>query len=121
MLTAPYVFDPEQAALMTRAGADILVPHMGLTTKGAIGASTALRLEDCPPLIQEMADAARAVRDDVIVLCHGGPISEPGDAEHVIRKTRGIHGFFGASSIERLAVEPAITEQARAFKAIRRE
>lgn len=119
MLTAPYVFDPEQAAAMAEAGADVLVPHMGLTTKGAIGATTALRLEDCPAVIQEMADAAKKVRDDVIVLCHGGPISEPADAEYVLKNTRGVDGFFGASSIERLATEPAITSQTAAFKAIR--
>jgi predicted TIM-barrel enzyme len=118
MLTAPYVFDPEQAAAMTRAGADIIVPHMGLTTKGEIGAQTALKLEDCPAIIQAMADAARKARPDVIVLCHGGPISEPADAEYVLRHTRGVHGFFGASSIERLATEPSITEKTRAFKAI---
>jgi predicted TIM-barrel enzyme len=120
MLTAPYVFDPEQAAAMAEAGADILVPHMGLTTKGEIGAHTALRLEDCPPVIQAMADAAKQVRTDVIVLCHGGPISEPKDAEYVLRHTRGIDGFFGASSIERLATESAIERQAAEFKAIRR-
>ena len=118
MLTAPYVFDPEQAAAMTQAGADILVPHMGLTTRGAIGASTAVRLEECPPVIQAMADAAKKVRDDVIVLCHGGPISGPADAEYVLRNTRGVDGFFGASSIERLATEPAITRQTEAFKSI---
>ena len=118
LLTAPYVFCPDSAAAMAKAGADILVPHMGLTTKGSIGASTAKTLEDCPAIIQEMADAAKSVRDDVIVLCHGGPISGPSDAEYVIRNTKGIDGFFGASSIERLATEPAITEQARAFKSI---
>ena len=118
MLTAPYVFDPEQAVAMTEAGADILVPHMGLTTKGSIGAESSLALEDCPAIIQAMADAAKAVRDDVIVLCHGGPISEPKDAAYVLRHTRGVDGFFGASSIERLATETAITEQTRAFKAI---
>lgn len=119
MLTAPYVFDPEQAARMTAAGADIIVPHMGLTTKGSIGARTALSLEDCPALVQGMADAAKAVRKDVIVLCHGGPISEPQDARFVIEHARGADGFFGASSIERLATEEAILAQARAFKEIR--
>jgi len=119
LLTAPYVFNPEEAAAMARAGADILVPHMGLTTKGSIGAETALRLEDCPAVIQAMADAARKVRDDIIVLCHGGPISEPADAEYVLRHTQGIDGFFGASSIERLATEPAIQRQTEEFKAIR--
>lgn len=119
LVTAPYVFDPAEAEAMAKAGADILVPHMGLTTKGDIGATTALMLEDCPARIQAMADAARAVRDDVIVICHGGPISEPKDAEYVLKNTRGVDGFFGASSIERLATEPAITQQTQAFKSIR--
>ena len=118
MLTAPYVFDEEQAAAMTDAGADIIVPHMGLTTKGSIGATTALTLEDCPGRVQAMADAAHKVRDDVIVLCHGGPISEPADAEFVLRRTKNVHGFFGASSIERLATEPAITAKTEEFKRI---
>ncbi len=118
MVTAPYVFSPEDAALMTEAGADVLVPHMGLTTKGSIGAESALRLEDCPGVIQAMADAAKKVREDVIVLCHGGPISEPPDAEYILKHTTGIDGFFGASSIERLATETAITRQTEAFKAI---
>lgn len=116
LLTAPYVFDPEQARAMTEAGADVLVPHMGLTTKGSIGASTALSLEQCPAAIQAMVDAAKAVRDDVIVLCHGGPISEPDDAEYIFSHTRGVDGFFGASSIERLATEVAIEEQTNRFK-----
>lgn len=119
MLTAPYIFDAEQAAKMTEAGADILVPHMGLTTKGSIGASSALTLEACPRIIQEMTDAAKAVREDVIVLCHGGPISEPQDAKYILENTTRVDGFFGASSIERLATEPAITRQTEAFKAIR--
>lgn len=119
LLTAPYVFGPEDAVAMTEAGADILVPHMGLTTKGSIGARTALRLEDCPRIIQEMADAAHSVRAGVIVLCHGGPISEPSDAEYILEHTEGVAGFFGASSIERLATERAIRDQAAAFKAIR--
>ncbi|MEM7232439.1 MAG: phosphoenolpyruvate hydrolase family protein [Planctomycetota bacterium] len=118
LVTAPYVFDPEQAAAMTEAGADVIVPHMGLTTKGSIGASTAKKLEDCPAIIQAMADAAKKVRDDVIVLCHGGPISEPSDAQFVLQNTQGVDGFFGASSIERLATEPAIRGQTEAFKAI---
>ena len=118
MLTAPYVFEPEQAAAMTDAGADIIVPHMGLTTKGSIGATTALTLEDCPARVQAMADAARKVREDIIVLCHGGPISEPSDAEYVLRRTKNVHGFFGASSIERLATEPAITAKTEEFKRI---
>ena len=118
MLTAPYVFDAEQAATMTEAGADIIVPHMGLTTKGSIGAHTSLTLEECPAKVQALADAARKVRKDVIVLCHGGPISEPKDAEYVLRNTKGVDGFFGASSIERLATEPAITGKTKEFKAI---
>jgi len=118
MLTAPYVFEPDQAAAMTDAGADIIVPHMGLTTKGSIGATTALTLEDCPARVQAMADAARKVREDIIILCHGGPISEPADAEYVLRRTKNVHGFFGASSIERLATEPAITAKTEEFKRI---
>jgi predicted TIM-barrel enzyme len=119
LLTAPYVFEPDQARDMAEAGADIIVPHMGLTTKGSIGAVTALKLEDCPRVVQAMADAARSVREDVIVLCHGGPISEPKDAEYVISHTSGVHGFFGASSIERLATEDSITARTQEFKAIR--
>ena len=119
LLTAPYVFDPDQARAMAEAGADVLVPHMGLTTKGSIGAHTALTLEDCPAVIQRMADAAKSVRQDVIVLCHGGPISEPQDAEYVLQHTKGVDGFFGASSIERLAVEDALVERTREFKKVR--
>jgi predicted TIM-barrel enzyme len=119
LLTAPYVFNPEEAVDMTRAGADIIVAHMGLTTKGSIGASSALRLEDCVKVIQEITDDAKRVRGDVIVLCHGGPISEPADAEFIIQNVEGVNGFFGASSIERLATEASITEQARKFKSIR--
>ncbi|MEU7018441.1 phosphoenolpyruvate hydrolase family protein [Streptomyces sp. NPDC046385] len=118
LLTAPYVFDPEQAADMTRAGADILVPHVGLTTKGAIGAGTALTLEGAAAAVQEMHDAAKRVRSDVLVLCHGGPIAEPEDAAYVLAHTTGVVGFFGASSVERLPTERAITEQTRAFKAL---
>ena len=118
LLTAPYVFDRDSARAMARAGADVLVAHVGLTTKGSIGAETALTLEQAADRVQEMHDAARTVRDDVIVLCHGGPIAEPSDAETVLHRTRGIAGFFGASSIERLAAEPAIEEQARRFRAI---
>src|SRR5262245_7366678 len=98
LLTAPYIFNPKEAEAMARAGADIVVAHMGLTTKGSIGAHTALRLEDCPRVIQEMTDSAKSVRKDVIVLCHGGPISEPADAEYILQHTRGVDGFFGASS-----------------------
>jgi predicted TIM-barrel enzyme len=118
LLTAPYVFDPDQAAAMARAGADVLVPHMGLTTGGAIGAETALTLEECVPLIQAMHDAAKRVDPDVLVLCHGGPIAEPDDAAYVIAHTEGVVGFFGASSMERLPTEVAMTETMRRFKAI---
>ena len=118
MLTTPYVFSADEAVEMARAGADILVPHMGLTTGGAIGASTALSLEDCPALIDEWAAAARRVRPDIIVLCHGGPIATPEDASYVLRHTTLCHGFYGASSMERLPTERALTEQTRAFKSI---
>ena len=103
---------------MTKAGADIIVAHMGLTTGGSIGAETAVKLEDCPKLIDAWAEAARKVRKDVIVLCHGGPISSPEDAAYILKKVPGIHGFYGASSMERLPVETALTEQVRAFKKI---
>jgi predicted TIM-barrel enzyme len=119
MLTCPYVFDEASAEQMARAGADVLVAHVGLTTKGSIGAGTALTLGQAAERVQRMRDAAAAVRDDVIVLCHGGPIAEPPDAEEVLAHTTGVAGFFGASSIERLATEPAIEEQARRFRAIR--
>ncbi len=118
LLTAPYVFDPDQAAAMARAGADVLVPHMGLTTGGAIGAETALTLAECVPLIQAMHDAAKSINPEILVLCHGGPISEPDDAAYVIQRTEGIIGFFGASSMERLPTEVAMTENMRRFKAI---
>ena len=119
LLTAPYVFDVPSAEAMTRAGADVLVPHMGLTTKGSIGARTARTLDDCVQLVQEMRDAAVAVNPDVLVLCHGGPIAEPDDARYVLSRTRGVVGFFGASSMERLPTEVAITENMRRFKAVR--
>ncbi|NJK81159.1 MAG: phosphoenolpyruvate hydrolase family protein [Chloroflexaceae bacterium] len=118
LLTSPYVFDPEQARAMAEAGADVLVPHMGLTTKGAIGAHTALTLDECAKRIQAMHDAARAVNPDVLVLCHGGPIAEPEDAAYILAHTEGVVGFFGASSMERLPTEKAITENARRFKQI---
>ena len=119
LLTTPYVFDEGQAEQMARAGADIVVAHMGLTTKGAIGAHTARTLDDCVRDVQAIADAARSVRADVIVLCHGGPIAMPEDAQYVLARTRNVHGFYGASSMERLPVEDAITNQVREFKAIR--
>jgi predicted TIM-barrel enzyme len=120
LLTAPYVFDVPSAEAMTRAGADVLVPHMGLTTKGAIGARTSKTLDDCVPLIQEMHDAAVAINPKVLVLCHGGPIAEPADAAYVLDHTKGVVGFFGASSMERLPTEIAITENMRRFKALAR-
>jgi predicted TIM-barrel enzyme len=119
LLTTPYVFDTDQAQQMVDAGADVLVAHMGLTTKGAIGAHTARTLDDCVRDVQAIADAARSTRADVIILCHGGPIAMPEDAQYVLGKTRGVHGFYGASSMERLPVELAITDQVRQFKAIR--
>ncbi|WP_432845442.1 phosphoenolpyruvate hydrolase family protein [Amycolatopsis sp. CA-161197] len=120
LLTAPYVFDPEQAADMTRAGADVLVPHLGLTTSGTIGARTAVTLDEAVTRVQAMHDAAKRVNPDVLVLCHGGPIAEPADAQYVLDHTEGIVGFFGASSIERLPAERAIREQTEAFRALRR-
>ncbi|MGH8714683.1 MAG: phosphoenolpyruvate hydrolase family protein [Casimicrobiaceae bacterium] len=119
LLTCPYVFNENDAVAMAKAGADVLVPHMGLTTKGAIGAKTAMDLDEAVRRVQAMHDAARSVRSDVIVLCHGGPIAEPGDAEYVLNNTRGVAGFFGASSMERLPTEVAITEQVRRFKKLK--
>jgi len=118
LLTTPYVFDPSQAAAMTMAGADILVAHMGLTTGGTIGAETALTLDACSGRIDAIAEAALDVRSDIIVLCHGGPIAEPADATRVLGKTRHCHGFYGASSMERLPTEKAITRQTQDFKRI---
>ncbi|MCB0226812.1 MAG: phosphoenolpyruvate hydrolase family protein [Anaerolineae bacterium] len=116
MLTCPYVFTPDDARAMAEAGADVLVPHMGLTTKGSIGAETALTLEQSAQRVQAMRDAAVEVNPDILVLCHGGPIAEPSDAQYIFNHTEGIAGFFGASSIERLSVEPAIEGQAKQFK-----
>jgi predicted TIM-barrel enzyme len=118
LLTAPYVFDADSAGAMTAAGADIVVPHVGLTTSGTIGARTALSLDEAVARVQQMRDAAVAVNPDVIVLCHGGPISEPPDAAYVLAHTTGVVGFFGASSVERLPTERAIRRQAEEFKAI---
>jgi predicted TIM-barrel enzyme len=118
LLTTPYVFDEAQAVAMAEAGADILVPHMGLTTGGNIGAGTALKLEDCPARIDAMANAARRVRPDILVLCHGGPIATPEDAAWIFQNTRHCHGFYGASSMERLPTEQALTATTRAFKQI---
>jgi predicted TIM-barrel enzyme len=119
LLTTPYCFNADDAQAMAEAGADIIVAHLGLTTKGSIGATTAVTLENAPAKVQEIADAAKAVNPEVIVLCHGGPISEPSDAEYVLHRTKGVHGFYGASSMERLPVEKAITETMKAYKAIR--
>jgi predicted TIM-barrel enzyme len=118
LLTTPYVFDPPQAATMAKAGADILVAHMGLTTGGTIGAETAVTLDDCAGRIDDIAAAALDVRSDVIVLCHGGPIAEPADAAFVLGKTRHCHGFYGASSMERLPTENAISRRTQEFKQI---
>jgi predicted TIM-barrel enzyme len=118
LLTTPYVFDDDQAAAMAAAGADVLVPHMGLTTGGTLGAVTARSLEDCVPLVQGMHDAAKRVNPEILVLCHGGPIAEPDDAAYVIAHTDGVVGFFGASSMERLPTEVAMTENMRRFKGI---
>jgi predicted TIM-barrel enzyme len=118
LLTAPYVFDEEQARDMAAAGADVLVPHLGLTTKGSIGATTALTLDECVSRVQAMADAAKRVNPDILCLCHGGPIAEPEDAAYVLQNTEGVVGFFGASSIERLPTEVAIRKQTESFKAI---
>jgi len=118
LLTCPYVFNPDEATAMAQAGADVLVPHMGLTTKGAIGAHSALTLAESAKRVQAMRDAAVKVNPDILVLCHGGPIAEPEDAKYILDHTEGVVGFFGASSIERLATEPAIEQQARRFKAI---
>jgi predicted TIM-barrel enzyme len=120
LLTTPYVFSERDAAEMTRAGADIVVCHMGLTTGGTIGAQTALALAACVPLVTRWAEAARAVREDVIVLCHGGPIARPEDARYVLQQCPPCHGFYGASSMERLPAEEALIETTRRFKAIRR-
>jgi predicted TIM-barrel enzyme len=118
-LTTPYVFNVSEAKKMAEAGADILVAHMGLTTSGSIGATSGKSLDDCVKLIQEIRDAAVAIKEDVIVLCHGGPIAKPEDAEYVISKTKGVHGFYGASSMERLPVEEAITGITKTFKGLK--
>lgn len=118
MVTCPYVFDAAQATAMAEAGADCLVAHMGLTTKGSIGAETAKTLDDCIPLIKEIIAAGRKVNPDIMVICHGGPIADPEDAAYIIKNVPEIDGFFGASSIERLASERGMTAQAAAFKAI---
>jgi predicted TIM-barrel enzyme len=119
MLTTPYAFNPQEARQMAQAGADIIVAHMGLTTKGTIGARTARSLDDCVREVGSIADAARSVRDDVLVLCHGGPIAMPEDAQYILDRVTGVDGFYGASSMERLPTETAITEQTRKFKCLR--
>ena len=118
LLTTPYVFNPEEAKAMTAAGADIIVAHMGVTTGGAIGAKAAKTLDQCVAEIDAIAAAARAVREDVIVLCHGGPIAMPADAKYVLGRTARCHGFYGASSMERLPVEVAIRRQVEEFRGV---
>ena len=118
MLTTPYVFNAREAGLMAEAGADIIVCHFGLTTGGSIGAETALKLEDCPAMLDEWADAALSVNKNAIILAHGGPVAEPEDATFILKNSRNCHGFYGASSMERLPTERALTEQTKKFKAI---
>lgn len=118
LLTTPYVFSAQDAQAMAEAGADFVVCHLGLTTGGSIGAETALKLADCPALVEEWSQAALKVNKNIIVLVHGGPVAEPGDAEFVLRNTTDCHGFYGASSMERLPTERALTEQTRKFKSV---
>jgi len=119
LLTTPYCFNPDEAAAMAKAGADILIPHMGLTTKGTIGAASAMTLEESARRIQAMHDAAKRIHREILVLCHGGPIAEPADAQFILDHTEGIVGFYGASSMERLPVEPAIRQRVREFLNLR--
>jgi predicted TIM-barrel enzyme len=119
LLTTPYVFNADEAAAMAKAGADVIVCHFGLTTGGSIGAETALKLEHCPVLAEEWAEAALKINKDAIILVHGGPVAEPEDAEFILKNTRNCHGFYGASSMERLPTERALTEQTRKFKSVR--
>ena len=118
MLTTPYVFNADEAQAMAKAGADIIVCHLGLTTGGSIGSKTSLKLEDCPALVDEWSQSALRANKDAIVIVHGGPVSSPEDAEFILKNTRNCHGFYGASSMERLPAEVALTEQTRKFKAI---
>lgn len=118
LLTTPYVFNADEARAMTKAGADIIVAHMGVTTGGTIGATSAKSLDDCVKEVDAIAKAARSVRKDIIILCHGGPISMPDDARYMLERVQGLNGFYGASSMERLPAEKAIAEQTRNFKAI---
>jgi len=120
LLTTPYVFSEENARDMAEAGADIVVCHLGLTTGGTVGAKTALQLKDCIPLIEAWARAARSVNPDILVLCHGGPVATPEDAAYVLSKAKGCNGFYGASSMERLPIEVALTEATRKFKSMKR-
>jgi predicted TIM-barrel enzyme len=119
LLTTPYCFDPDEATAMAKAGADLLIPHLGLTTKGMIGATSAVTLEEGSKRVQAMHDAAKKVRPDILVLCHGGPIADPEDAQYILDHTEGIVGFYGASSMERLPVEPAIKGRIEEFTRIR--
>jgi len=118
LLTSPYVFNPEEARLMTRAGADIVVAHMGLTTSGTIGARTSKSLEDCVEAVQAIIDTCKTLREDILVLCHGGPIAAPEDAQHLLEECRGLDGFYGASSMERLPTENAITAETKKFTSL---
>ncbi|MEM1401051.1 MAG: phosphoenolpyruvate hydrolase family protein [Pseudomonadota bacterium] len=120
LLTTPYVFNEDNAAAMARAGADIIVCHLGLTTGGSIGAETSLTLEQCPALVDQWSEAALKVNKDATILVHGGPVAMPDDAEYVLMNTENCHGFYGASSMERLPTEVALTEQTKKFKSIRR-
>ena len=119
LFTTPYVFDTEEAKAMTKAGADVIVAHLGLTTKGSIGASTAVSLEEAPQKVQEICDAAKRIRGEIICLCHGGPLAMPDDVAYVLKRVKGVHGFYGASSMERLPTEIAIKEQVEKFKILR--
>jgi predicted TIM-barrel enzyme len=119
MLTTPYCFHPDEAAAMAQAGADILIPHMGLTTKGTIGAASAVTLDESVKRVQAMHDAAKRINKDILVLCHGGPIAEPADAQYILDRTEGVVGFYGASSMERLPVEPAIRGRVQEFTELR--
>ncbi|MEQ8848981.1 phosphoenolpyruvate hydrolase family protein [Botrimarina sp.] len=119
LLTTPYAFSPDEATAMAEAGADVVVAHMGLTTSGSIGADTAKSLDSCVDAVQAIADAARAAKPDALVLCHGGPIAEPDDAQYILSRTQNVHGFYGASSMERLPVETAIKQQVQRFRAVR--
>jgi predicted TIM-barrel enzyme len=119
MLTTPYVFSSESAEAMAKAGADVIVVHLGLTTGGSIGADTAVTLEQCPALVDEWAEGALKVNKDAIILVHGGPVAMPDDADFVLKNSTNCHGFYGASSMERLPTEVALTEQTRAFKRIK--